>query len=142
MCSPSYGAAADGRADLLQLPLQLRCAGARRRRLYAAAMASPFRYRMRVRWAECDLQGVVFYANYLAYFDVAMTELWRSAVAPYGDMNENGADMVVAEARIAYRASARFDDEIDLVASVLSMGETSMTDGAGGRARRRGARRG
>jgi acyl-CoA thioester hydrolase len=89
-------------------------------------MGSPFRYRMRVRWAECDLQGVVFYANYLAYFDVAMTELWRSAVAPYGDMNENGADMVVAEARIAYRASARFDDEIDLVASVLSMGETSM----------------
>jgi acyl-CoA thioester hydrolase len=89
-------------------------------------MASPFRYRMRVRWAECDLQGVVFYANYLAYFDVAMTELWRSAVAPYGEMNENGADMVVAEARIAYRASARFDDEIDLVASVLSMGETSM----------------
>jgi acyl-CoA thioester hydrolase len=90
-------------------------------------MGSPFRYRMRVRWAECDLQGVVFYANYLAYFDVAMTELWRSAVAPYGEMNENGADMVVAEARIAYRASARFDDEIDLVAGVLSMGETSMT---------------
>ena len=61
------------------------------------------------------------------YFDVAMTELWRAAVVPFGEMNATGADMVVAEARIAYRASARFDDEIDLVASVVSMGETSMT---------------
>jgi acyl-CoA thioester hydrolase len=89
-------------------------------------MGEPFRHRIRVRWNECDLQGVVFYANYLMYFDVAITELWREAVTPYGDMNSTGADMVVAEARIAYRASARFDDELDLVVSVLSMGETSM----------------
>ena len=90
-------------------------------------MGEPFRHRTRVRWNECDFQGVVFYANYLMYFDVAMTELWRAAVVPFGEMNATGADMVVAEARISYRASARFDDEIDLVASVVSMGETSMT---------------
>jgi acyl-CoA thioester hydrolase len=90
-------------------------------------VGEPFRFRMRVRWAECDLQGVVFYPNYLAYFDVAMTELWRSAVVPFGEMQDTGADMVVAEARISYRASARFDDEIDLVATVLAMGETSLT---------------
>ncbi|HEX7173071.1 MAG TPA: thioesterase family protein [Candidatus Limnocylindria bacterium] len=89
-------------------------------------MGSPFRHRIRVRWSECDLQGVVFYANYLGYFDIAMTELWRSAVSPYGEMNESGADMVVAEAHITYRASARFDDEVDLVATVMSLGETSM----------------
>ena len=82
---------------------------------------------MRVRWSECDLQGVVFYANYLAYFDIAMTELWRDVVIPYGEMMETGADMVVAEARITYRASARFDDEIDLVAQVVNLGTTSMT---------------
>jgi acyl-CoA thioester hydrolase len=81
---------------------------------------------MRVRWSECDLQGVVFYANYLAYFDIAMTELWRGVVIPYGAMMETGADMVVAEARITYRASARFDDEIDLVAQVVNLGTTSM----------------
>ncbi len=82
---------------------------------------------MRVRWSECDLQGVVFYANYLAYFDIAMTELWREVVIPYGQMMETGADMVVAEARITYRASARFDDEIDLVAQVVNLRTTSMT---------------
>ena len=65
---------------------------------------------------ECDPQGVVFYANYLVYFDVAMTELWREAVGPYAQMIETGADMVVAEATVRYRGSARFDDEIDLVA--------------------------
>ena len=32
-------------------------------------MAAPFRHRLRVRWSECDPQGVVFYAHYLAYFD-------------------------------------------------------------------------
>jgi acyl-CoA thioester hydrolase len=90
-------------------------------------MGTPFRHRIRVRWNECDLQGVVFYANYLMYWDVVMTELWREAVTPYGDMNATGADMVVAEAQITYRASARFDDDLDLVASVLSLGETSMT---------------
>ena len=62
-------------------------------------MGTPFRHRIRVRWTECDLQGVVFYANYLMYFDIAMTELWREAVEPYGNMNASGADMVVAEAR-------------------------------------------
>ena len=80
-------------------------------------MGTPFRHRIRVRWNECDLQGVVFYANYLMYFDIAMTELWREAVEPFGNMN----------AQIAYRASARFDDELDLVATVRSMGTTSMT---------------
>jgi acyl-CoA thioester hydrolase len=90
-------------------------------------MGTPFRHRIRVRWNECDLQGVVFYANYLMYFDIAMTELWREAIEPFGNMNATGADMVVAEAQISYRASARFDDELDLVATVRSMGTTSMT---------------
>jgi len=69
----------------------------------------------------------VFYAHYLAYFDIAMTELWREVVIPHGEMMDTGADMVVAEARITYRASARFDDEIELVAQVVRLGTTSMT---------------
>ena len=98
----------------LQLQLPLQRLGERGR--YAGRVNEPFRHRMRVRWSECDLQGVVFYAHYLAYFDIAMTELWREVVIPHGEMMDTGADMVVAEARIAYRASARFDDEIELVA--------------------------
>lgn len=91
-------------------------------------MAEPFRHRLRVRWSECDLQGVVFYPNYLAYFDHALTELWRGAIGPYAAMiPDHGVDMVVAEASIRYRTSARFDDEIDLVATIVRLGTTSMT---------------
>jgi acyl-CoA thioester hydrolase len=86
----------------------------------------PFRHRIRVRFNECDGQGVVFYANYLMYFDVAMTELWRAAFGGgYAGMIENGTDAMVAEANIRYRASARFDDELDLVARVTRIGTTA-----------------
>ena len=91
-------------------------------------MAQPFRHRIRVRFNECDGQGVVFYANYLMYFDVAMTELWREAFGGgYAGMIAEGTDAMVAEARIRYRAAARFDDEVDLVASVTRLGNTSST---------------
>ena len=91
-------------------------------------MGEPFRHRLRVRWSECDLQGVLFYANYLAYFDHALTELWRDSIGPYGSMiADHGIDMVVAEASIRYRASARFDDEVDVIATIVRLGTTSMT---------------
>jgi acyl-CoA thioester hydrolase len=91
-------------------------------------VAEPFRHRIRVRFNECDGQGVVFYANYLMYFDVAMTELWREAFGGgYAGMIAEGTDAMVAEARIRYHAAARFDDEVDLVASVTRLGNTSST---------------
>jgi acyl-CoA thioester hydrolase len=90
-------------------------------------MAEAFRHRLRVRWSECDLQGVVFYPNYLAYFDNLLTELWREAVGPYGEITHLGIDLVVAEATVRYRVSARFDEEIDVVAAISRLGTTSMT---------------
>jgi acyl-CoA thioester hydrolase len=88
----------------------------------------PFRHRIRVRFNECDGQGVVFYANYLMYFDVAMTELWREAFGGgYAGMIAAGTDAMVAEATIRYRAPARFDEEVDLVATVTRLGTTSST---------------
>jgi acyl-CoA thioester hydrolase len=88
----------------------------------------PFRHRLRVRWSECDLQGVVFYPTYLAYFDHAITELWRASVGPYAEMvPQHGVDMVVGEAMVRYRASARFDEEVDVTASITRLGTTSMT---------------
>ena len=89
-------------------------------------MAEAFRHRIRVRFNECDGQGVVFYANYLTYFDVLVTELWREALdGGYRGMVENGTDVMVAEANIRYRAPGRFDDELDLVAQVARLGTTS-----------------
>jgi acyl-CoA thioester hydrolase len=92
-----------------------------------ASVTAPFRHRTRVRWAECDLQGVAFYPNYLAWFDLVLTELWRAGGLPYPEMIRGGADMVVAEAAIRYHASARFDEEIDLLATVRRLGSTSIT---------------
>src|SRR3954452_9678081 len=72
-----------------------------------------FRHRLRIRYGECDAQGVVFNANYLAYFDVVLTEFWREALVPYGEMLDHGVDMVVAESRLRFLAPAAFDELLD-----------------------------
>jgi acyl-CoA thioester hydrolase len=89
-------------------------------------MAEPFRYRQRVRYHECDPQGVVFNAWYLTDFDICQTELWRQ-VGGYEAMIADGTDMVVAEASLRYRAPLRFDDQFDVAITVSRLGETSMT---------------
>lgn len=87
---------------------------------------SAFRHRLRVRYSDCDPQGVVFNANYLTYFDIAITELWRDAIGSYSAIHEYGADLVVAEAQVRYLAPIGFDEEIDLVATIDHMGTTSI----------------
>lgn len=88
--------------------------------------SGPFHHGIRVRYAECDPQGVVFNAHYLAFVDIGMTELWRAAFGGYGVMMGRGIDLVVAEAQLRFRASARFDDELTLEVSVTSMGNTAI----------------
>ncbi len=88
---------------------------------------APYRHRMRVRYGECDPQGVVYFARYPFYFDVAVTELWRDRIGPYDAMVQQGADMVVAEMSVRYRSSAFFDDEIDVVVESVALGQTSLT---------------
>jgi acyl-CoA thioester hydrolase len=89
-------------------------------------VSEPFRHRLRVRYNECDPQGVVFNANYLTYFDLTMTELWRE-LGGYQAMVDAGVDMVVAEARIRYLAAMRFDDEFEARATITRLGKTSMS---------------
>jgi acyl-CoA thioester hydrolase len=89
-------------------------------------VSEPFRHSLRVRYNECDPQGVVFNANYLTYFDLTMTELWRE-LGGYQAMVDAGVDMVVAEARILYRSALRFDEEFEVRAAIARLGETSMT---------------
>jgi acyl-CoA thioester hydrolase len=83
-------------------------------------------HRIRVRYGECDPQGVVFNAHYFAYFDIALTELWREVAGSYTAMMEAGVDLQVVEATARYRAPARFDDEIDVTIEVARLGTTSM----------------
>ena len=92
-----------------------------------AAAVTPFVHTLRVRYGECDPQGIVFNANYLAYFDVCITELWREALGGWQAMVERGVDAVVGEANVRFRAPARNDDLIELRMHVASLGTTSVT---------------
>ncbi|GAA2593726.1 thioesterase family protein [Actinomadura fulvescens] len=89
-------------------------------------MGEIFTHRLRVRYSECDQQGVVFNGQYLFLYDVALTELWREAIGPYPDPVEAGYDLVVAESRIRYRDGARFDELMDVRMPVVRLGTTSM----------------
>jgi acyl-CoA thioester hydrolase len=89
-------------------------------------VSESFRHTLRVRYNECDPQGVVFNANYLTYFDITMGELWRE-LGGYQAMVGAGVDMVVAEARLRYLAPLRFDDEFEGIVGIARLGETSMT---------------
>jgi acyl-CoA thioester hydrolase len=90
-------------------------------------MPESFVHELRVRYGECDPQGIVFNANYLLYFDVAFTELWREAVGPWQEMVQRGVDAVVAEANLSFRAPARFDDVLQLHARVALLGSSAVT---------------
>jgi acyl-CoA thioester hydrolase len=85
-----------------------------------------FSHRIRVRYSECDPQGVVFNANYLGYFDIAITEVWRDCLGGYQELLETGVDSVVAEATVRYLVPVKYDDLIDLEVSVAKIGNTSL----------------
>lgn len=89
-------------------------------------MAETFACRLRVRYNECDPQGIVFNANYFTYFDVAVTEFFRVALGGYTKLFEHGCDLVVREASARFSASAGFDDELELRVAPSHLGRSSM----------------
>jgi len=69
--------------------------------------------RLRVRYAETDQMGVVYYSNYLVWMEVGRVELCKACGFNYRDMeSEDGIYLAVAEANCRYRSPARFDDEV------------------------------
>ncbi len=92
----------------------------------ATPPGGPLVQQLRVRYAECDQQNVVFNAHYLAWFDMNMTELWRAAFGSYQAALDRGIDIVVAAAELRFLASARFDDLITLEVLIAHLGTTSM----------------
>jgi acyl-CoA thioester hydrolase len=89
-------------------------------------VTAPFVLPLRVRFGECDPQGIVFNAHYLAYCDVAMTELWRASGCPWQEMQARDVDVVLAEANVRFRSPARADDVLELRTSVTGFGTTSI----------------
>lgn len=85
-------------------------------------------HRLRVRWSEVDLQGIVFNAHYLTYFDVGVTEYWRRLGLPYVEaMARLGGEPVVRKATLEYAAPARLDDELEVGLRCERIGRTSWT---------------
>lgn len=83
---------------------------------------------LRVYWEDTDAGGVVFYANYLKFFERARTEWLRSAGVEQSVLKEQtGAIFVVADVQIRYLASAKLDDVLTITVKVLEQGHASMT---------------
>lgn len=84
-------------------------------------------HRLRVRWAEVDMQKIVFNAHYLMYFDTAITDYWRALGLPFEEaMHQLGGDLYVKKASIEYHASAHFDDQLDVALKCSRIGNSSM----------------
>jgi acyl-CoA thioester hydrolase len=82
---------------------------------------------LRVRWAEADMQGVVFNGHYLTYCDVAVTEYWRAIGLRYPqDFVDHGSDTFVRKATVEYFAAAHYDDELFICARTAQLGRSSL----------------
>ena len=90
--------------------------------------AQPFKHTLRVYWEDTDAGGVVFYANYLKFFERARTEWLRHlGFGQQALRDETGAIFVVTDTRVRYRAPARLDDAIDVTVVLQHAGQASMT---------------
>ncbi|CAD5366204.1 4-hydroxybenzoyl-CoA thioesterase [Rubrivivax sp. A210] len=90
---------------------------------------SDFRHleRLRVRWAEVDLQKIVFNGHYLMYVDTAVAGWWRALALPYAETLAGlGGDLFVRKATLDYEGSARFDERLDIGVRCIHQGNSSM----------------
>ena len=87
-----------------------------------------FFFPLRVRYAETDAQGIVFYGNYLTYFDTAITEYLRNLPFDYlAHVQRTGTDFHVVKAAIEFFAPSHFDDEIEIHVRTGKIGRSSLT---------------
>ena len=91
---------------------------------YAARVPDPFRFLLRVRYPECDAQGIVFNARWGEYIDVATSEYARVLFGSV-DPAVTGADWRLVKQTTAWRSPGRFDDVIELRVSTQRVGASS-----------------
>ncbi|MBX3643528.1 MAG: YbgC/FadM family acyl-CoA thioesterase [Rubrivivax sp.] len=88
--------------------------------------------RLRVRWAEVDMQKIVFNGHYLMYFDTAVAGYWRAMAMPYKEtMAHLDGDLYVRKATLEYLGSAQYDDSLDVGVRCVRVGNSSILFGAG-----------
>ena len=86
-----------------------------------------FHHDIRVRFADTDLQAIVFNANYLTYYDVAWTEYFRAVGFEWKDLLALGVDTVLARTTMEFRSPAKFDEILEVHTRVSKIGVTSLT---------------
>ena len=86
-----------------------------------------FHHDIRVRFADTDLQGIVFNGNYLTYYDVAWTEYFRTVGLTWSDLLALGVDTVLARTTMDFKSPAKFDEILEVHTRVSRLGNTSLT---------------
>jgi acyl-CoA thioester hydrolase len=89
-------------------------------------MSIEHRIQLRVRYDECDPMGFLHHANYLKYFEVARTDLYRSQGGSYREFEESGMFVVVAKVACQYHQPARYDDVLDVVVKIERITEAKI----------------
>ena len=91
------------------------------------SLGAVFQWPIRIYWEDTDAGGIVFYANYLKFFERSRTEWLRSlGIEQQALKNSTGCMFVVAEANMRYHRPARLDDELIATASLQETGRASM----------------
>jgi acyl-CoA thioester hydrolase len=94
----------------------------------SGASGHPFGWPVRVYWEDTDAGGIVFYANYLKYFERARTEWLRALGIEQGALRSSSSGIfVVSDAQVRYHRPARLDDILLVTASPLEIGRASLT---------------
>jgi acyl-CoA thioester hydrolase len=76
---------------------------------------------LRVRYAETDRMGVVYYANYLVWCEVGRVEFMRALGRSYAALEQQGIGLAVSEARVRYLAPARFDELVRVETTLITV---------------------
>ena len=93
-----------------------------------SVLEKPFRHHLRVRYAEIDLQAIVYNAHYLTYFDIGVHEFFRSLPYDYTEIGkETGKDFNMAMGKVNYKRALRFDEEFAVEVSISRVGRSSLT---------------
>jgi acyl-CoA thioester hydrolase len=94
----------------------------------ATDMPTAFGWTVRVYYEDTDAGGIVYYANYLKFFERARTEWLRAAgIGQHALLEQHGLIFVVKQASIDYHAPARLDDELKLTLHIEKLGRVSVT---------------
>lgn len=88
---------------------------------------TPFRFRFRVRYGECDAQGVAFNARYADFVDISMNEYIRTVFGSYQQLLDQDLDIQVVSLTVNWKAPARFDDVLEARIKAGRIGNTSFT---------------